>query len=635
MTIGTFIISILLITFVVALAGAFFRVRFWLRGQPAEVPLLQGIMAIPKRYLVDVHNVMARDRYAATMHVLVTGGLLASLLLLLIFLAVGMPTSGFLRGLLLAALGVMAVGIVMVHKRRRPQPQRLSGGRFTRLPYSLFAYFAGLFFLVARAPLQSDGLLDDMLLVLPIALLIWGLVELFIGMAWGGPMKHAFAGALHLAYHPRPERFQKNTTSTALNLLDLEQPKLGVQKIPDFAWNQLLGFDACVQCGRCEVVCPAFAVGQPLNPKKLIQDLVAGLGAPGAHHIYKGRGHPGQPHTPSRSAGSGDIVPDLISEDTIWACTTCRACVHECPMLIEHVDAIIDIRRFLILEKGQVPGAGGKILENTRITGNPSGRDLRTRSEWATDLNLPLMRDVKKAEVLLWLGDGAFNLRNQQTLRDLIRLLTKASVGFAVLGEEELDCGDLARRLGDEATFQSLAQRNIAVLDRYDFAQILTADPHVLHCLAKEYPALGGKYKVVHHTTFLARLLRENRLSLAKNTSGAAAVSVTYHDPCYLGRYSGEFSSPREILRATGASIVEMRLSGPKSRCCGGGGGAPLTDIKGEKRIPDTRMEDASATGAKIVATACPYCAVMLEGATAPGPEIKDISELLLAATEP
>ncbi len=634
MTIGTFIVSILLITFSVALAGAALRVRSWLRGRPAKVPLFQGLMSIPKRYLVDVHSVVARDRYAATMHVLVAGGFLLSLLLLLIFLAIGMPTSGLTRGLLLAALGVMAVGIILVRKRRKPPPQRLSGGQFSRLPYSLFAYFAGLFFLIARAPLQSDGLLDDMLLVLPIALLVWGLIELFIGMAWGGPMKHAFTGALHLAYHPRPERFQKNTTSTALNLLDLEQAKLGARKMPDFAWNQLLGFDACVQCGRCEVVCPAFAVGQPLNPKKLIQDLVSGLGAPGSNHFYRGRGHPGQPHTPSPPASVGDIVPELIAENTIWSCTTCRACVHECPMLIEHVDAIIDIRRFLTLEKGQVPGEGGKVLENTRITGNPSGRDLRTRTEWATDLSLSLMRDVKKADVLLWLGDSAFNLRNQQTLRALIHLLNKASVDFAVLGEEELDCGDLARRLGDEASFQSLAKRNIALLNRYVFSQILTADPHVLHCLAKEYPALGGNFEVVHHTTFLTRLLRENRLSLAKNTSGVAPPAVTYHDPCYLGRYSGEFSSPREVLRATGAPIIEMRLSGPKSRCCGGGGGAPFTDIKGKKRIPDTRMEDASATGAKIVATACPYCTVMLEGAAAPGSQVKDIAELLLAATE-
>jgi Fe-S oxidoreductase len=201
-------------------------------------------------------------------------------------------------------------------------------------------------------------------------------------------------------------------------------------------------------------------------------------------------------------------------------------------------------------------------------------------------------------------------------------------VDFAVLGPEELDCGDLARRLGDEALFQNLARRNIALLARYRFKRILTADPHVLHCLKNEYPALGGRYEVVHHTTFLAELIAAGRLAPSRKLNQA----VTYHDPCYLGRYNGEIEAPRAILDRLGVERREMERAGLRSSCCGGGGGAPLTDIAGKRRIPDIRMEHARATGAPVLAVACPNCAAMLEGVIGPRPAVADIAELLEAA---
>jgi Fe-S oxidoreductase len=286
------------------------------------------------------------------------------------------------------------------------------------------------------------------------------------------------------------------------------------------------------------------------------------------------------------------------------------------------------MRRHQTLELGATPGKGAEALAELKAADNPGGRALASRLDWATDLALPRLADAASADILLWLGDAAFELRGQRTLRSLVRLLRQAKVDFAVIGAEELDCGDIARRLGDEALFQDLARRNIDLLARHRFRRILTADPHVLHCLKNEYPALGGHYDVVHHTTFLATLIEEDRLVPSRSLGQA----VTFHDPCYLGRYNGEIASPRAILDRLGVERREMERSGLRSSCCGGGGGAPLTDIAGKRRIPDIRMDQARETGAPVLAVACPNCAVMLEGVVGPRPAVADIAELLEAA---
>ncbi|MNQ76564.1 succinate dehydrogenase/fumarate reductase iron-sulfur subunit [compost metagenome] len=235
------------------------------------------------------------------------------------------------------------------------------------------------------------------------------------------------------------------------------------------------------------------------------------------------------------------------------------------------------------------------------------------------------MSEKKQAEVLFWVGDGAFDMRNQRTLRAFVKVLKAANVDFAVLGLEERDSGDVARRLGDEATFQQLAKRNIATLNQYRFKKIVSCDPHSFHVLKNEYGALGGQYEVQHHSTFIDELMQRGSLNLGQHKGG----SVTYHDPCYLGRYNGEYEAPRNVLKAIGIEVKEMQRSGFRSRCCGGGGGAPITDIPGKQRIPDMRMVDIKETGAELVAVGCPQCTAMLEGVVAPRPEIKDIAELV------
>jgi len=613
---------------VLAIAGAIRRMNMWRRGRPAKVDLLGGLLAMPRRYMVDLHHVVARDKYMANTHVATAGGFVLAAVLAILVHGLGLHNR-ILGYALLLATALMFVGALFVFKRRLNPPSRLSKGPWMRLPKSLLVFSASFFILTLPvAGLLPEGFGGWMLAAVLSVGVAWGVSELFFGMTWGGPMKHAFAGALHLAWHRRAERFGGGR-STGLKPLDLNDRSapLGVEKPKDFTWNQLLGFDACVQCGKCEAACPAFAAGQPLNPKKLIQDMVVGL-AGGTDAHFAGSPCPGKPIGEHGGNPHQPIVNGLVDADTLWSCTTCRACVEECPMMIEHVDAIVDMRRFLTLEKGATPNNGAQVLDNLIATDNPGGFAPGGRMNWAADLNLDLMRDKPAVDVLFWVGDGAFDMRNQRTLRAFVKVLKAARVNFAVLGLEERDSGDVARRLGDEATFQALAKRNIQTLAQYSFQRIVTCDPHSFHVLKNEYGAFGGDYLVQHHSTYMAELIDAGLLNLAADAGG----SVTYHDPCYLGRYNGEYEAPRAVLRALGIEVKEMQRSGFRSRCCGGGGGAPITDIPGKQRIPDMRMDDIRETGAERVAVGCPQCTAMLEGVVEPRPQIKDIAELVADA---
>ena len=617
---------LILLGLVLVVIGALRRIALWRQGQASTIHW-RGLFSIPQRYLVDLHHVVASDKYISNTHVATAGGFVVTALLVILIYLFDVATH-ILNYALLASSGLMCVGAVFVLMRRINPPPNLSLGPWSRLPYSLLIFSSSFFVLTLPAsgllPIDSGSGLLAMLLVVGI---IWGVGEMFFGMTWGGPMKHAFAGALHLGLHRRQDRFGGGR-STGLISIDLEKDTLGVEKTEDFKWSQLLSFDACVECGRCEKACPAFAAGQPLNPKKIIQDMVVGM-AGGNTAKFAGSAYPGVELGSHKGGAVIPIVDVLLEANTLWSCTTCRACVQECPMMIEHVDAIVDMRRFETMEKGKTPGKGAEVLDNLNTTDNPSGHAPSSRMNWAADQNLAVFgRDVERADVLLWIGDAAFDMRNQRTLRAMITLLRAAKIDFAVLGESECDSGDLARRLGDEATFQRLAKTNIMTMANYQFKHIVTADPHAFHCLKNEYTDFGGHYDVYHHTGFFADLVKSEKIKLNTNN----AISLTYHDPCYLGRYNGEYDAPRYLLEAMGITVKEMERSQSKSRCCGGGGGAPVTDIPGKQRIPDMRMEDAKSTGAEIIAVACPGCSLMLEGVVEPRPQVKDVAELMLDA---
>lgn len=617
------------------------RAAYWRVGRatPAGAFGVANLFTIPKRYFVDLHHVVARDPYIAKTHVATAGGAIAALAL--VFVNYGLAIySPWLDKLIGVAAVTMLIGAVFVWRRRRDQramPARLSRGPWNALPWLLGSFALGLTLLAVVPSAAASGFVAVIIAVL-IAI---GAFAMTVGAARGGPMKHALAGLLHLAFHPRQERFRTGAAEsdkpgvvppTALKMPDLDAREYGVGKPVEFRWNQLLSFDACVQCGKCEAACPAFAAGQPLNPKKLIQDLVTGM-VGGTDAAYAGSPtpgialgkHGGQPDLP--------IVSGLIEADTLWSCTTCRACVQECPMLIEHVDAIVDMRRNRTLTEGDLPGKAPEVLANLRETGSAGGYDIAARYDWAVDLNARIAEPGKSVDVLLVAGEGAFDMRYQRTLRALVKVLNRAGIDYAVLGPSETDTGDVARRLGDEATFQRMAKRLIATLDGLNFKRIVTADPHVMHSLRNEYRALGARYTVQHHTSLLAELVQSGKLS-PKASAALADKRITYHDPCYLGRYNGETEAPRRALKSIGIKVVEMERHGMRGRCCGGGGGAPLTDIPGKARIPDLRMADAREVGAEIVAVGCPNCTAMLEGVVGPRPEVLDVAELVAAALE-
>ncbi|MCC8396915.1 (Fe-S)-binding protein [Paraburkholderia sp. MMS20-SJTR3] len=640
-------VSVITVLLWVSVAGLAFalarRAAYWREGRPTVAGAFgwANLLAIPKRYFVDLHHVVARDPYIARTHVATAGGAILAMALVFVNYGLAIYSVWLDRLIFIAALAMLA-GTVFVWRRRhgaKAVPARLSRGPWDQLPLLLGSFALGLaLFMLLPAGAMSGGF------AVLVALLIGaGAFTMTFGAARGGPMKHALAGLLHLAFHPRQERFadfasarQANSRDavppTALKLPLLDAKEYGVGKPVEFRWNQLLSFDACVQCGKCEAACPAFAAGQPLNPKKLIQDLVTGM-VGGTDAAYAGSPTPGIEIGKHAGAPGKPLISSLIEADTLWSCTTCRACVQECPMLIEHVDAIVDMRRNQTLVEGAVPGKGPATLANLRETGSANGYDIGARYDWAVDLQVQVAQPGRHVDVLLIAGEGAFDMRYQRTLRALVKVLNRAGIDYAVLGGVETDTGDTARRLGDEATFQQLAQTLIGTLAQYSFERIVTADPHVLHSLRNEYRALGGHYEVVHHTALIDELVSAGKLT-PRAVEALAERRITYHDPCYLGRYNGETQAPRRLLKSIGIKVVEMERHGMRGRCCGGGGGAPLTDIPGKRRIPDIRIDDARATGAEIVAVGCPNCTAMLEGVVGPRPEVLDVAELVAAALE-
>ncbi|WP_315835331.1 DUF3483 domain-containing protein [Bradyrhizobium prioriisuperbiae] len=585
--------------------GIGWRARLWRRAKPAPVDVLAGLIDLPRRYLVHVHGAVIRTPRAARMHVPVASGFV----LLIAGFTIAWISGDLAAVVVLTGAILLAAGSALDLLRRAQEAAHLTRNWYAAFPWSLLSLS-----LAAALGAMADlwgwtySILEvflAILLLLPVVHLSWGLAA--------GPLRHAFVGTLHLIFHPRPERFTHPARGAALHSIDIANPKLGAAAAPDLAWNAVLGVDACVQCGKCEAACPALAAGQPLNPKALIADLAAQASLD--WQPYAGRRHTEDDHPVG-----------VIRDETLWSCTTCRACVEACPMLIEHVDAVIDLRRFRVLEQGTLPSRTDSALTALRETGNADNSDPKDRAIWTAGLSIKRLTPGEQVDILLWQGEGAFQPRGRRALRALAEVLSVARVSFAILGEEEIDCGDLARRAGDEALFIEMASRVIALLAGYRFCRIVTADPHAMHALRNEYPALGGHWRVQHHSEVLAELV-ECGLPLQQRPR-----VVTYHDPCYLARYNRQATAPRAVLTALGFHLEEMMQHGTSARCCGGGGAAPLADIPGRTRIPDLRMADAAQTRAESVAVACPGCAAMLSGVTGIPLDVKDIAEFVAEA---
>lgn len=401
--------------------------------------------------------------------------------------------------------------------------------------------------------------------------------------------------------------------STPFNILAIAESEeteisVGIASIADLDWKHRINLDSCVNCGRCDAVCPAFAAGRNLAPRVLIQDMKAQL-----------------------DVAAQDRLPffDVIAEETVWACTNCGACVRECPAHVTHVDFILDLRRHLVSE-GRLNEKQIAVLTNLERHGNPYGLPSHQRTRWMEGTEVPSIEDNLGFEYLYWVGcAAAYDQRVAKVARALVRILREAEVSFAVLGDREKCTGEIARRLGEEGRFQMLALENIEVLQSAGTKKIVTHCPHCYNVLKHEYPALGGEFEIVHHTQLMERLAAAGRLSpTPRQTFG----KVTYHDPCNLSRINNIAEEPRKLLRSAGAELVEMGRIRDRTFCCGAGGANAWYNVGERERMSHIRMREADSTGAEMIATACPFCLNMLEDSAKLSSKrmtVQDIAEIV------
>jgi Fe-S oxidoreductase len=410
----------------------------------------------------------------------------------------------------------------------------------------------------------------------------------------------------------------------ALESEDAEMPTLGAATVRDLTWKELLDLYACTECGRCQSACPAWNTGKPLSPKLLVMNLRDHLFDQGPKLLASGGDG-------DRAVNEVPLNPDVVDDEVVWSCVTCGACMQECPVNIEHVDHIVDMRRNLVMGESRFPSEAGTLLRNLENSNNPWGMDQRSRADWTTglDFEVPSVNGTAP-EYLYWVGcAGSFDDRAKRISQAVARVLRSAGVDFAILGPEELCNGDPARRIGNEYLFQMLAEQNVETLNGKGVRKIVVNCPHCFNTLHNEYPDYGGRYEVVHHSQLFARLIDEGRLRLTEEVRGL----LTYHDPCYLGRHNGVYDAPRKVLEAIpGLDTVEMQRHRERAFCCGAGGARMWLEEHLGKRVNRERTEEAISTGAEKLGVACPYCLIMLDDGsrdTGEAVEVLDLAQIV------
>ncbi|MGE5401714.1 MAG: (Fe-S)-binding protein [Ignavibacteriales bacterium] len=425
---------------------------------------------------------------------------------------------------------------------------------------------------------------------------------------------------------------QKNVLK-ALNLEDENAEVFGVADIEQLTWKQMLDGYTCTECGRCTAACPASNTGKMLSPRKIIVDIrkrtmeKAPLMLPEPEN--------GHSTAEEREAiMAKHLVHDFVTPEELWACTTCMACMQECPVMIEHVDAIVDMRRNLVLTESDFPAELNPVFKNLETNFTPWAFNSQDRANWAEGLNIKTMAEDKNGEILFWVGcAGSFDSRYQKVTKAFAALMQKANIDFRILGTEEKCNGDTARRLGNEYLAQMMMQENVATLNGYGVKKIVTACPHCYNSLKKEYPQFGGNFEVIHHTELIDEMLGQGKLELK---DGEEKLKITYHDSCYLGRYNGIYDIPRESLKKMeGVELVEMGRKRDRGFCCGAGGGRMFLEETEGTKINVERTREALETGAGVIASACPFCMTMMtDGVKAfdktEEVEVKDIAEIVL-----
>jgi Fe-S oxidoreductase len=497
-----------------------------------------------------------------------------------------------------------------------------------------------------------------------------GVMLAFLVIVLNSKHLHIFLAPLNVMFKRRPDGLgPAQPMMSNGQVLDFEEADpdtdvFGRGKVEDFTWKGFLDFATCTECGRCQSQCPAWHTGKPLSPKLLITDLrdhalakapyiLAGAGSEGGDGADGADGADGdRAKLPAdvlkeaeRPLVGGADVNGVIDPDVLWSCTNCGACVEQCPVDIEHIDHILDMRRYQVMIESSFPSEAGVMLKNLENKGNPWGMSEMKRADWIGELDfeVPVVEDKmpEDVEYLFWVGcAGALEDRAKRTTKAIAELLHIAGVSFAVLGPMEACTGDPARRLGMEFVFQMLAQQNVETLNDAGVRKIVASCPHCFNTLSREYPQLGGNYEVVHHTQLLARLVDEGRLTPITPIE----ENITYHDPCFLGRHNKVYRQPRDIMaKVPGVTAQEMHRCKDRGFCCGAGGARMWMEERIGKRINTERVDEALATDPDTVSTACPFCLVMLgdainekknSGAAKESLEVVDVAQLLIKSVK-
>lgn len=406
---------------------------------------------------------------------------------------------------------------------------------------------------------------------------------------------------LHLIAGPINTVLKHNGVMAEIPVVNLEeQEKFGTPNIDDFTRKDLLDLFACAECGRCDDVCPAFNSEKDLSPKMLMHKLKENLFE--SEDILNGK-----------EGNLKFLFANVISEEEVWDCTTCGACMEVCPMINEHIPKIMGMRQHAVLMESKFPEEFTSAFRGLENQGNPWGINADTREEWAKDLDIPHISEKKETDILFWVGcEASFDDHSQKSAKTFVRILKKAGVDFAFLGNEEKCCGDPARRTGHEYLYQIIATENIETLNKYKFSRIVTMCPHGYHILKNEYSKMGGNYNVLHYSELIQELIENNKIKLKKNSD----KRITYHDPCYLGRYNKIYNAPRKILKNIyEGNLKEMKNNKKISFCCGAGGGGMWKEENRGERISHLRLKHAEHVKANTIVTTCPYCSIMFKDA--------------------
>ena len=612
------------------------RIRVLLAGRPDN-----RFTRIPERIVRTLEYAFAqkrmfRDFYAGVFHILIFSGFVVLTVRTLALVVEGL-VPGFV--LLPGAAGntytlvkdvfevLTLLGVAMaVYRRAFARPKRLDLTTDAWVILFLIAFLMVTDLVAEAARTALDPSLGSVWVpaVGALAVLLTGvsapfLQSLYEWSWWGHLLDILFFGN-YLPYSKHfhiitsiPNIFFMNLEPMGkLRTVDLENSeRFGASQVEDLSWKSMLDGYTCTECGRCRVVCPTALTGKPLDPKIFIGDVRDAVyeATPSILAAGDGRGNGAAP--PRR-----ELIGDWISEDTIWACTMCGFCTTACPVfIIPAVDKIAEMRRYLVLDKAEFPKEVQNAFRGMETNGNPWNMSAAARADWAKDLPVATMSQVAgiEVEVLFWVGcAGSYEDRAKRVSRSLVEILTAAGISFAILGTEETCTGDSARRMGNEYLFQTLAQQNVETLNGYKVRKIVTNCPHCMNCLKNEYGDFGGHYEVVHGSQLVAELIAAGRVKMTTPIPD----TITFHDPCYLGRYNGVYEAPRDILRAIpGLELRELERSKEKGLCCGAGGGRMWMEEKLGVRINQMRMTEIAASGAGSVGVSCPFCMVMIGNA--------------------